>query len=363
MKLHAILLTSALIPLMGADGGCGDPILENNGFDLWCGDTLCFWEVEEGSIEKIPTWHSADSGVEFVGNSVAISQAARTTAGCLRISAVANVAETAEVDVEIDFFDDGTIDVVERIPTTDWEPISLLVTAPGGSQGARFRIRKLGSGVAQLAELGVEVADKCVNPPVETGPRPLGATCRDNDDCASGGCLFGSPGQTLFTGVCVGCLDESGCDAGEVCGVSIPESLVITRAVQCVAPALDPVGAPCRDDLECASGVCNIGAFNQGVCGDCRDSGDCTAGAACVDNVIWPADEDGLQPGPVGLICDGSQLAGAPCSFDATCASGVCSGGDPLRLCEGDNRECVDDSDCYEGAACVTVGTSGGSCE
>ena len=42
----ATLLASTFTALMGADGGCGEdpPILDNNGFDLWCGNRLCYWE-------------------------------------------------------------------------------------------------------------------------------------------------------------------------------------------------------------------------------------------------------------------------------------------------------------------------------
>jgi hypothetical protein len=358
MRLHhAIILSSALIPLMGADGGCGGPILDNNGFDLWCGDQLCFWEIEDGSVEQIPTWHEGDLGVDLVGNSVALSQAARTTAECLRVSAVADVEETAEVTVEIDFFDSGTADIIERIPTTSWEPISLLITPPVHSQGARFRIRKLGAGRAQLAELGIEEADKCTAPPVEIGPRPLGATCRDNADCESDTCLIVFPDFPEFGGVCAGCIDSAGCADGEICGVETPESLIISSRVDCTAPGIDPVGAKCRDGAECISGICNA----AGECSDCLSASDC-GGAACVPNQVWePGDFDTGQS-ILGYVCDASLEAGASCSFDASCASGACAG-EPLRMCESSNRECVDDTDCYKDAACVTVGASGGVCQ
>lgn len=351
-NLTATLLCVALIPMMGADGGCGDPILENNGFDLWCGDQLCFWEVEDGAAVKIPTWHAADFGIELRGNSAAISQQSRLSGfDCLRIRAVANIEETAEVTVEVDFFDDGVVDASERIPTSDWAPITVLVTAPELYAGARFRIRKLGSGVAQLAELVVESADKCVDPPPVINDRPFGAVCVDGAQCASGMCDY----LNLLSGTCGECLVDEDC-AGGVCGLTAPTSRVLDLHRVCAEPGAAAIGALCASDAECGSGYC------EGVCSSCRSAADC-GGAACVAHAFEVQTEERFAHIDLGLVCASGGASGDPCTYDRECASGECAGPAPLAMCSDDRRPCDNDADCYGDAFCVTVGTAGGSCQ
>lgn len=351
-NLAATLLCAALIPMMGADGSCGDPILENNGFDLWCGDQLCFWEIEAGQAVKIPTWHEADFGVELVGNSAAISQQSRIGSGieCLRVRAVANIEETAEVTIEVDFFDDGVVDAAERIPTSDWAPVTVLITAPEIYSGARFRIKKLGSGTAQLAELGVERADKCVDPPPEVTERPLGAACIDGSQCASGTCDF----IGLFVGTCGECLSDEDCGS-DVCGLTAPDSRVLDHYRTCVAPGADATGELCAADAECSSGYCD------GVCSGCRSAADC-GGAGCVQHAVEIDGEELFAFVDLGLVCEGAGVPGDPCAYDIECASGDCAGAAAMGMCSDDRRPCDNDDACYGDAFCVVVGTAGGSC-
>ena len=51
-KLWLIVLLPALL---GAK--CGESIVKDPNFDLWCGETLCNWQVEQGTITRAPTWH------------------------------------------------------------------------------------------------------------------------------------------------------------------------------------------------------------------------------------------------------------------------------------------------------------------
>ena len=63
-----ILAGASFFLLTGYEGGCGEPpILDNNGFDLWCGDELCHWSTDKGAVERVPTWHSGDVGGTFSG--------------------------------------------------------------------------------------------------------------------------------------------------------------------------------------------------------------------------------------------------------------------------------------------------------
>ena len=174
--------------LMGADDGCGEPpILDNNGFDLWCGNQLCNWEVESGTVRKSPTWHRSDFGASFDGPIVAMSQLSTrvdSSVDCLVFVAVANIELSASVFVEVDYNDNGTYDVENPIPTSDWARIEFEIATPREFQNARFRIRKEGNGQAVFAELQVDKSDKCSKPPLEL---PVPAAIADRDRCDDAG--------------------------------------------------------------------------------------------------------------------------------------------------------------------------------
>ena len=165
-----VLTLATFTCLMGADDGCGGPpVVNNNGFDLWCGAELCYWEVESGEVKRAPTWHENDYGAEFIGPLVAISQYSPVTLfnSCFRFRAVANVEITTRVLVQVDYDDDGTYEVEQQVPTSDWARVEFELAAPRSVDGARFRLSKEGNGEAILAEMQVEKADKCSLPPLE----------------------------------------------------------------------------------------------------------------------------------------------------------------------------------------------------
>src|SRR5690348_1574155 len=117
-----------LIVILGAatqlgNTDCGQ-VLRDSGFDLWCGDSLCAWKVERGDIQRISTWNKGDPGVELVGNDVAIEQLAPVDSGdgtCLAFDLVANVDPSADVELNVDVFGDGTVEHTERIPAASWK--------------------------------------------------------------------------------------------------------------------------------------------------------------------------------------------------------------------------------------------------
>ena len=58
----ALALLVLSLGSLGAADSCGTDILADPSFDLWCetedGErTLCNWELEEGRLEPVPTWH------------------------------------------------------------------------------------------------------------------------------------------------------------------------------------------------------------------------------------------------------------------------------------------------------------------
>ncbi|HVK71661.1 MAG TPA: hypothetical protein VM734_00010 [Kofleriaceae bacterium] len=363
-RLSTTVLLAAAALATGGATECG-AVLDDSGFDLWCApDRLCAWQLDKGEVRRAPTWHRDDAGVELVGDDVAISQLSPIDGGdpaCVRFTLVADVEETAEVFLDVDVYGDGTVEHSERIPTSDWRKLTYLLRMPERYEGARFRLRKRGSGRAVLANIGGETtADAdCPGEAIPTGPRPLGASCTGDAECAGGLCDGDAeirPG-VIWPGTCAACTADGDCPGGQLCARAgtHPGPLAVPRT--CVAPGLTPIGVACERDAECASGLCD-GA----VCAGCRTAADCD-GRTCetvrfgVDHLAW----DGPQ------VCGPGGAPGAACLTGAECASGVC-GGDVLRLCLFSGRECVVETDCptfgNDGEeSCVTVGSRGGSCQ
>jgi hypothetical protein len=167
----------------------GCPLDQDPGFDDWCGNTLCKWQLQQGAIQKAPTWHERDYGVDLLGSNVVLAQVSDTSSvTCLEFSVIANIDPAASVYLEMDFLSDGTIDYRQRIPSAKWDLLSFLVSAPTWYDGVTFFITKESAGQAVLARLDVSPATGCTAPPIPLGNRPAGAWCESNDQCASDVC-------------------------------------------------------------------------------------------------------------------------------------------------------------------------------
>src|SRR3954453_22127790 len=103
MRATRLMMTLAIASQVGA-GECGNGILRDPGFDLWCGDSLCAWKLERGDVKRVATWHEGDAGVELVGEDVAIEQLSPVNSGddtCIRFDLVANIDDNAEVYLNV----------------------------------------------------------------------------------------------------------------------------------------------------------------------------------------------------------------------------------------------------------------------
>ncbi|MEZ4403964.1 MAG: hypothetical protein R3B06_28325 [Kofleriaceae bacterium] len=357
----------ALVGVAVTSGGatnCGE-IIDDAGFDLWCGDRLCRWQLEKGGVARASTWHEADTAVELVGADVAISQITEVESSdgtCIAFSLVADVAVNAEAFLEIDVFADGTVEHTERIPTSAWRPVAFYLRMPTFYQGVRFRLAKRGGHVA-LANVGASIArdDLCVGAPLVGGLRPAGVVCTTNAECQTGICAAG-PG---FAMTCAGCRTDADCAGGEVCGTTTITGANRALVAACVAVASVPLAEACVDDDECGSGRC---AF--GLCSTCVVDADC-AGGTCAPVPYTVPSTDGPPVelgGPRHCTGVAAAPAGAACLVDADCASGACAGPTIGRCRDVLDRACDADQDCPGYAfgaepACVTVGTRGGTCQ
>lgn len=354
-----ILLAAAFVFLPGYNG-C-EPVLQNNGFDLWCGDTLCYWQVEKGSVDRVPTWHNGDYGVELEGGDTAISQLRDISASniqCLRFDLVAKIEETADVTLELDFYGDGTVDVSKPIPASDWAKVSYLLPMPPSYEGILFRVHKRGSGRVVLAQIYAEESTDCTGAGPTLTSRPLGASCDDGGQCASASCELTQYGSTVAS--CGECQGDVDCDPGQACGIEFA-SRVLDNYRGCGAPGRHGLGERCFSGDECATGICAGNA-----CSACRGGTTCASGATCARSDRQGTDAElaawWARPYQCGPDAGGA-LSGDPCLVDGDCASGSCDGAGDLDVCEIDGRPCAMDTDCPDGLACRTIGTTGGTCQ
>lgn len=365
MRIQLTLLTMIAASQLGATD-CGG-VIRDPGFDLWCGTELCTWKIVRGDARRVPTWHERDSGVELLGADAAIAQLSPVNSSdgtCIRFDLVANVSEDVEARLDIDVFGDGTVDLSERMPTSSWKPLSYKIRIEAPYTGVLFALTKRGTGTAVFAQIAAEIETECEGLPViDPGPAPIGATCTDDAQCASGLCrIVPEPGSWFGVGQrCVGCdpgLGAAACSAGMVCGFASPRSPVFAVPIECVAAAADELGEQCLEGGECASGTCTGNACS--TCETDPASGDsigCAAGEVC--GAAWEYGPSVCEPGA------GARVTGEPCATDGDCASGSCNGGEH-EVCP-DGRPCTNDNHCPadEGltpGACTAVGIQGGSC-
>lgn len=256
--LGASLLASLLSSLLLV--GCEEEV-EDPSFQAWCGDTLCAWDVESGRIARVGTWHPSDYGVDLVEANTVLSQVAgkptselmdqaelevdpedveslcsefaglylaetndclwqvsTAGSGCMRFEVTADVEDTAQVQIEVDYGADGTVDYTQPMVASRWEPVSFLISLPTWPGLVRYRIHKRGEGRAVIAHFGVRVASECVDP-VTVDERPLGVACEDGSQCGSNVC------STIATWqACSECADDTACTGGETCQVVLDDA-------------------------------------------------------------------------------------------------------------------------------------------
>lgn len=343
MNSRRVLLLVALACALFA---CGDRLIRDPSFELWCDGKLCKpWE-SHGEVKRVGTWHKRDYGVSL-GDGAEISQLVdHAPVKCIELELIADVAASAEVQLELDFMDDGTVEHSEPIAESHWARLHYLVRAPTWYDGVRFTVRKQGHGRAVLAQLAATATADCEGEPIALAHRPDGGHCDDDDQCESGVCEL-IPQRTMLEGyppandvdVCGGCRADEDCSDTQVCGV-LESKWGPYRS--CVDSAAADVGTFCESEAVCASGRCLHGLpFNNATCAECEKDSECAEGQLCGLEVL---------AGGAARVCQPKSALplGALCGENAQCDSGVCCFGACSECC-GEFAPCADGSECGTG--------------
>lgn len=380
-----LLACFALLVLGGADS-CDPPLNQDPGFDFWCGNRLCAWNLEYGSVQRVPTWHRSDFGVSLIGPKVSLWQdidASATSVQCLEITLQADTDEGVELALTFDFFKDGSVEYSHPLVSDDYRTVTYKLKAPSYFDDLRLRIVKTGAGRAVLTRVRLGSSSSCSGAPLDTGARPLGIVCEKDAQCDSLRCSpalqwhGGGPQGANYSSTCAACDIDADCAGGELCGQRRREHAKGNWYRGCVAQQSKGLAERCAVDGECASGTCC-----EGICSECCPGAGTQPAVPCAEDgrceQRFPscgaskACQTWIETGPKGEIdahlstwqCDPDAAKGQPkdaCLRDADCASGRCRGG-TLRQCLLTGESCTADADCLM-ATCLEIGVADGACD
>jgi hypothetical protein len=160
-KLSTIGFFLLVATTSGGATECGQ-VITDPGFDAWCGDLLCNWDVlveDEGGIERAATWHSKDLGVSLLGD-VQLHQATQVEASdgrCIAFSLIADFGADASIILKVDANNDYSPEWEQILPASSWRPLAYRVRMPEQYKGAMFVVRKIG-GRAVVANIEAQIA-------------------------------------------------------------------------------------------------------------------------------------------------------------------------------------------------------------
>jgi len=341
-KTHSTrVFWSALFALVA----CGDNLIADPSFDLWCNGKLCKpWSVT-GKVSRVKTWHRNDYGVSL-GDGAVLSQASKhDRVDCIAFEVIADVSASADVWLEMDFRDDKSSEYKQLVPESHFAKLRYLVKTPTWYDSLRFILRKKGKGRAVLAQIKAQPSDECKGDALPLDARPLGAGCEKDDQCD--GTVCGAAPSLFSAGLansavdttlrsCGECSKTQPCAAGQVCGAAGADAGAYRT---CIAKASRDVGMWCLEPSECKSEEClGSGPLTHGSCAECAADDECAADQVCgVDLAAFGVHR--------GCVTPALRTLGELCVVDAECSSGVCSG-------DGACSECSDTQACKHGDKC-----------
>jgi hypothetical protein len=223
-------------------------------FNRWCDQVLCDWTLEQGRIERAPTWHDKDYGARLLDAPVVISQA--TTIDherCTRFRLVGDIEAEARLALELDVYDEGPLEFEETIPETHWQaqafvvpPVDLLFTN-FAVVPASLRLHKRGTGNVVLARLEVDSIACVATSLVAVADIPVGEFCPSAERCRSGRCEPAPQANAELSNVCVDCQNDLDCGLGQSCVTtmkSLGAGAYSYRECSALLPYKTQLGAP-----------------------------------------------------------------------------------------------------------------------
>lgn len=275
--------------------------LLNSGFDLWCGDALCNWTVEQGEVEKTGTWHQRDYGAQLVGDPVVLYQSMLVedlVRGTLTFDVVADFDDDARIVAEVDT--DGVGDANFNADLRgDWHVHTFDRDVETSSGRLDFRVRKSGRGEATLARFAVTLR-------YFNGPQ---FECFDGEGCTDGFC---------FDGLCLPILEDGGwCRVDDGCRSGF--CALDTASCQTLGATNRSLGWPCEEATQCESGFCDTVCAPHPDAGTVADGDPCAIDVVCVSGFCDPDAAACVTP------VDGTLAPGRHCTLGRQCASGACT--------------------------------------
>jgi|GEM_PF-2874972 len=158
------------------------------------------------------------------------------------------------------------------------------------------------------------------------GKLPMGASCTQKEQCATGTCAAMVPGRMCTTA----CKTTKDCPCGMACEDKLGSKVCVPFTPKlCVAN-----GRGCASDLMCASDRCR-----DAVCREvCKLFEACPGGGVCRPDLARPGEGTCQSPGP--------NAAGDLCSDDNECATGFCPDDRCRTACDAGHA-------CPSGSACT----------
>lgn len=350
-----------------------------------CENDPCEFHVVTGEVKQVPTWHERDYAVELVGSPVELEYTIEErTISEITVELFASVDSSAELTLEVDFWDDGHIDCTHPIPENNWESTRFIVPAPDDCGDARLVLRKQGEGRVVIERLftwdfGVgDVEGATVDCESEDYKAPFGVPCDSGDDCVSGICSPTVPevsaeSKSGESYACGECFDDGGCPDGSTCGVvgtRYKDDLYKDALFRtCITPRSRGIGQDCYNDNDCASGYCDshwgwiasvmpsntdtptseTPSMGRGVCNECHSDSDCDLERVCGIS-FFGGDFDILSLPIAQCVFQGLDPFLSPCLSDSECAEGLmCRKVESLA---GSCVECDQNTACPNGLIC-----------
>lgn len=341
--------------------------------DSTCAEILCGWDVASGALAPAASWHEHQRAIALTGTPARITRKVSGVPNidCLALSFLSSVADDADLELQLDFNDDGSIDAREAVPPVRWRPTELALRAPPEYRSVRISLEKRGAGDVHISSL-ILSSDLAACTSVPPTSLPDGALCSTDVTCTSGRCALGkcsscpaggcAEGDACRTsdecrdgacaaGKCKACAKAGSCAKGEGCSVSgqcASASCALGGQPSLMSyPGVEGVCGECNEDADCGGQFCVLGS-----CSACRSDADCGEGTVCRYADTYEVSVRACLPRvtstvPRGGLCERSE----DCVPGLTCGAAA---GRAMRC----GIACVTNADCGGSSVCAAPGAS-----